>query len=90
MNSRPSNNTPMLYVKINNGAIVKGLLIQTSVKATGKFDLKKKASNAATIICPGIGKNATKTPTKKALEIEALFMWNKFGLENRGPMNLMA
>jgi len=52
------------------GAMVTGFEIQTNAIATGRLQRTQSAIIAAIAICPGTGRKARKTPTKKAIETE--------------------
>ena len=64
---------------------MKGLLIQVSINDIGKFPAKVIARNAASNICPGIGKNAQKAPIAKPLDTDFLLMCHRLGWRTAGP-----
>tara|TARA_Y100000590_G_scaffold132450_1_gene151290 strand:- start:630 stop:872 length:243 start_codon:yes stop_codon:yes gene_type:complete len=51
----------------------------------GRFPAKVIARKDATIIWPGIGRNAQNAPIAKPLETDFLFMCHKLGCRTAGP-----
>src|SRR5690625_4753677 len=57
--------------------MVSGLVIQTSATAKGRLQRTQRARRAAKGMGNGMGKNATKIPTKNAIETDCRFRWKR-------------